>query len=126
MSEGAADAAESTAATRPAVKILHEFNGADKSSGQSNLVQLPDGEFLGMTLAAVNTASDAGTIYELKSHGEVETLATFAADGSQCAGYGERYLQNSVVGRLPNGRGSVSVAPQPGLRILVTALGRGR
>jgi uncharacterized repeat protein (TIGR03803 family) len=69
----------------PVAKVIHEFDGADKASPSSNLVQLTDGDFVGMVGAPINESSNAGRIYLLKSDGSVETLYQFAADGSQCA-----------------------------------------
>lgn len=80
---GAAHAADS-----PVAKILHQFDGADLSSPSSNLVQLPDGSFVGMTSAPINTTADAGTVFLMTPSLRVRTLVTFPADGSVCAGSG--------------------------------------
>src|ERR1017187_2950141 len=72
-------------AQTPIAKVLHEFNGTDKASPSSNLIQLPKGDFLGMTGGPTNQTTDAGAIYLLHANGSVTTLFKFAADGSQCA-----------------------------------------
>ena len=72
-------------AQTPTAKVLHEFGRADKASPSSNLIQLPDGDFLGMTSAPTNASSDVGFIYLFKANGLVIPLYAFPADGSQCA-----------------------------------------
>src|SRR3984885_11641083 len=69
----------------PTVDVLRNFDGTDKAAPSSNLIQLPDGDFLGMTGGPTNQTSDAGAIYLMKANGSVTTLFRFAADGSQCA-----------------------------------------
>jgi hypothetical protein len=72
-------------AQSPVATVLHEFDGADKASPSSNLIQLPNGDFLGFTGGPINETTDAGGIYVLKADGSFKTLFEFAADGSQCA-----------------------------------------
>jgi uncharacterized repeat protein (TIGR03803 family) len=76
------------AANSPVARILHQFDGADLSSPSSNLLQLPDGSFVGMTSAPINTTADAGTVFLMSPILRVRTLLAFPADGSVCAGAG--------------------------------------
>ena len=69
----------------PTVDVLHDFDGTDKAAPSSNLIQLPDGDFLGMTSGPLNQTGDAGGFYLMKVNGSVTPLFRFAADGSQCA-----------------------------------------
>jgi uncharacterized repeat protein (TIGR03803 family) len=72
-------------AQAPTEKVLHEFNGADKASPSSNLIQVPNGDYVGMTGAPLNQGADSGGVYLLTPSGGVKTLYAFASDGSQCA-----------------------------------------
>ena len=64
---------------------IHEFSSSNQSQPASNLIEMPDGGFLGMTGAPINGTANAASIYQLKSNGEFTTLFQFSPGGSQCA-----------------------------------------
>ncbi len=63
--------------------LVAEFNGTNGSTPVSGLIQLPNGNFLGVTLPTQVYPKAAGTIYELTSAGVIQPVYRLAADGSQ-------------------------------------------
>ena len=65
--------------------VIHEFSSSNQSQPASNLIEMPDGGFLGMTGAPIDGTANAASIYQLKSNGEFTTLFQFSPGGSQSA-----------------------------------------
>ena len=66
-----------------AMQEIGKFNGTNGSSPVSDLIQLPNGNFLGVTLPPPGYPNTAGTIYQLSANGVIQVLYRLAVDGSQ-------------------------------------------
>ena len=71
------------AQTEPALKAIAEFTGYNGSNPASDLIQLPNGNYLGVTLHLPYLHNSPSTIYELKSGGIIQNVYELAANGSQ-------------------------------------------
>lgn len=66
------------------VAVIHVFTGgADGANPATGLIQMPNGNFAGMTKGQGSQSAQPPTVYTMTPGGQVTTLYTFAKDGSQ-------------------------------------------
>ncbi len=94
---------QAQAQTAPALKAVAEFTGYDGSNPASDLIQLPNGNFLGVTLHLPYLHNSPSTIYELKSGGTIQNVYELASDGSQGKVTGNNYSNDDGIVQASDG-----------------------
>ncbi len=94
---------QAQAQTAPALKAVAEFTGYDGSNPASDLIQLPNGNFLGVTLHLPYLHNSPSTIYELKSGGTIQNVYELASDGSQGEVPDNRYVLDDGIVQASDG-----------------------
>src|ERR1039457_2987904 len=77
-------AATAIASSAQTYEIVADFDGADGSSPDSNLVQGFDGNFYGTTQFGA-THNDLGTIFEMTADGALTTVYSFSCSKIICS-----------------------------------------
>ena len=85
------------AQTAPVLKTVVQFSGPNGTNPASEPVQLPNGNFLGVTLHDSYLKNAPDTIYELEKSGTVQNLYQLASDGSQGEVTVNYYYDNGIV-----------------------------
>jgi hypothetical protein len=83
--------------TTPVAKVIAKFSGTNGGNPASQLIQLPSGNLLGLTLSAAYYPKVPSTIFQILHSGEIQTVYTLAADGSQGSMNGGQFYNNGLV-----------------------------